>query len=60
MATSGVDVKVGKGKTEMISMTVDGNIFSKFNGTKVGAKAIEVTPSPPPYPSPTSVYKGRL
>lgn len=33
--TSVVDVKVNKGKTEDISMMVDGGIFSKYTNTKV-------------------------
>ena len=30
-----VDLRVNKGKTEQVSMVVDGSIFSEFSGTKV-------------------------
>ena len=35
MDASVVDIKVNKGRTEEVSMTVDGIIFSKFTHTKV-------------------------
>ena len=33
--SSKVDIKVNKGKTEVISMTVSGEVFSRFSRTKV-------------------------
>ena len=35
VSSQDVDEKVNKGKTETVSMTVDGSIFSEYPGTKV-------------------------
>ncbi len=46
VVSEAVDVKVNKGKTETVQLTVEGAIFSEFPGTKVRA-----LPLSEPYPT---------